>query len=167
MVLPSSRWISVLALPLVIAYGGCSDPPLKARPTQSASIASSSTTPPNLIAATLAGNVEEVRSLLQSGVDPNESYHTNTALIYAARDGQIEIAQLLIDHNAEVNWIDGEGVTPLILAAFKGHVELAELLMEHQADTTVRDQWNRTAMDYAMRRGETDPIVQLLQQPLD
>ncbi|NEQ51730.1 MAG: ankyrin repeat domain-containing protein [Leptolyngbya sp. SIO3F4] len=120
-------------------------------------------TAPPLIAATLVGNVDEVRSLLEQGTDPNLVYHTNTALTYAARDGFTEIARLLIEHGAEVNWIDGEGVTPLILASFKDHIDLVQLLLAHGADIAVRDQWNRTALDYALRRGETDPIAQLLQ----
>lgn len=119
--------------------------------------------PPPLIAATLAGNAAAVRSHLEAGTDPNLVYHTNTALTYAARDGFAEIAQLLIAAGADVNWIDGEGVTPLILAAFKGHAELVKLLLDHEADITVQDQWGRTALDYALRRGDSDPIVQLLQ----
>ncbi|MEA5466671.1 ankyrin repeat domain-containing protein [Leptothoe sp. PORK10 BA2] len=119
------------------------------------------TTPP-LIAATLAGDVENVRSQLQQGTDPNLVHNTNTALTYAARDGFTEIALVLIDHGADVNWIDGEGVTPLILAAFKNHLDLVQLLLAHGADPTVKDQWHRTALDYALRRGEADPIVQLL-----
>ncbi|MEM9484993.1 MAG: ankyrin repeat domain-containing protein [Cyanobacteria bacterium P01_F01_bin.116] len=117
---------------------------------------------PALIEATLAGDVEDVRQLLEQGTNPNLVYHTNTALTYAARDGFTEIARLLIDYGADVNWIDGEGVTPLILASFKDHIDLVRLLLAHGADVTVRDQWNRTALDYALRRGETDPIVQLL-----
>ncbi|NER81566.1 MAG: ankyrin repeat domain-containing protein [Leptolyngbya sp. SIO1D8] len=136
---------------------------------QSSASSDSVTTPhptlPPLIEATLAGDVEIVRSLLQSGTDPNLVYHTNTALTYAARDGFTEIARALIEAGADVNWIDGEGVTPLILAAFKGHLEIAELLLAHEADTTVRDQWDRTALDYALRRGEEDAIAQLLQMP--
>lgn len=115
-----------------------------------------------LIEATLAGNVAGVRSHLQANADPNTVHNTNTALTYAARDGYTEIAQLLIDAGAEVNWIDREGVTPLILASLKGHTEIAQLLMNHGADKTVIDQWNRTALDYALRRGETDPIAKLL-----
>ncbi|MEM6434790.1 MAG: ankyrin repeat domain-containing protein [Cyanobacteria bacterium P01_D01_bin.115] len=120
--------------------------------------------PPPLIEATLAGELDAVRSHLQTGTDPNVVYNTNTALTYAARDGFTEIAHELIEAGAEVNWIDGEGVTPLILAAFKGHTELAALLLNHGADPTVKDQWDRTALDYALRRGEDDPIVHLLQR---
>lgn len=121
-------------------------------------------TAPPLIAATLAGDVEHVRSQLQQGTDPNLVYNTNTALTYAARDGFTKIALVLIDHGADVNWIDGEGVTPLILASFKDHLDLVQLLLAHGADTTIKDQWNRTALDYALRRGEGDPIVQLLRE---
>lgn len=76
--------------------------------------------------------------------------------------GFTDIARLLLDHGAYVNWIDGEGVTPLILASFKDHIELVQLLLDYGADITVHDQWNQTALDYALRRGESDPTVQLL-----
>ncbi len=119
--------------------------------------------PPPLIEATLAGEMVRVRSLLQTGTDPNLVYHTNTALTYAARDGFTDIARVLIDAGADVNWIDGEGVTPLILSSFKNHIELVRLLLDHGANTDIKDQWDRTALDYALRRGEADPIAQLLQ----
>ena len=120
--------------------------------------------PPALIQATLAGDATAVMSLLAAGTGPDVVYRTNTALTYAARDGHTDIAQALIEAGADVNWIDGEGVTPLILAAFKGHVGIAELLLAHDADITVVDQWGKTALDYALRRSEDDKIAQLIQQ---
>ncbi|MEM1253681.1 MAG: ankyrin repeat domain-containing protein [Cyanobacteria bacterium P01_H01_bin.21] len=119
-------------------------------------------TAPPLIDATLTGDVDRVRLLLEQGTDPNLIHNTNIALTYAARDGFTEIARLLIDNSADVNWIDGEGVTPLILASFKDHIEIVQLLLDHGADRAIKDQWNRTALDYALRRGETDAIAQLL-----
>ncbi|MEM7066023.1 MAG: ankyrin repeat domain-containing protein [Cyanobacteria bacterium P01_B01_bin.77] len=161
----------VLRLPvlLLLCLGSCglTEPPVAIDAADMVAGSAADTviaTRPPLIEATLAGNVDTVRELLQQGSDPNLVYHTNTALTYAARDGFIEIATLLIDHGADVDWIDGEGVTPLILAAFKNHIELVQLLLDQGADTTVRDQWNRTALDYALRRGAADPIVQLLKE---
>lgn len=121
---------------------------------------------PDLVSATLMGDLETVRRLLQAGTDPNMPYHTNTALTYAARDGFTEIAHLLINYGADVNWIDGEGVTPLILASFKDYVDIVQLLLEHGADVSTRDQWGQTALDYALRRGDDDPIAQLLTEYL-
>ena len=153
--------LSAIAPALFLGLAGCD----RANHSSASSVSTTmpALAPPPLIEATLAGNVEVVRSLLQTGNDPNMVYHTNTALTYAARDGFTDIAGWLIDYGADVNWIDGEGVTPLILSSFKGHVELVQLLLDHGADTTVRDQWNRTALDYALRRGAADPIAQLLQ----
>ena len=158
-----------LALSLALGTASCNRVSSSPIPSEASPIPVSARPlpePPPLIEATLAGDVDEVRSLLQADADPNALYNTNTALTYAARDGFTEISQLLLDSGAEVNWIDGEGVTPLILAAFKDHPKLAELLLIYGADTTIVDQWDRTALDYALMRGSDDPIVQLLQGTL-
>lgn len=116
-----------------------------------------------LIGAAKAGDLAAVQALLESGAHPDAHDRVdNTALIFAARDGRLEIARALIGRGATVNWIDGEGVTPLILAAFKGHLEIARLLLAHGADAELRDRWGRRALDYALRRGQDDPIAQLL-----
>lgn len=154
----SSAGLAVL-LPLVVwgCLGGCGP---MSQQTDAPTITEAA---PALIEATLADNTDRVRTLLQQGTDPNLVYRTNTALTYAARDGFTDIARLLIAHGADVNWIDGEGVTPLILAAHKDHIELVQLLLDHGADPTIQDQWQQTALDYALRRGAADAIAQLLQ----
>jgi len=68
-----------------------------------------------------------------------------------------------LEAGADAGWIDGERVTPLILASFKGHLGIVYLLLARQVDRTHRDQWGRTALDYALRRGDSDPIAILLQ----
>ena len=145
---------------LCLGLLGC-DRPNYAQSTDVTTISQNSV--PAIIQATLVNDVEQVKSLLQNGINPNTIYSTNTALTYASRDGFTKIATLLVANGADINWIDGEGVTPLILASFKNHLEIVELLLNHGADKTVQDQWNRNALDYALRRGETDPIAQLLQ----
>ena len=75
----------------------------------------------------------------------------------------MEIAKSLITAGADVNWVDGEGVTALILASFKNHPELAELLLANGADKSVVDSFGRTAVDYALRRGTKDSITLMLQ----
>lgn len=53
---------------------------------------------------------------------------------YAAQENQVEIAQLLIQHGANVNELDDEGQTPLFIAAEEGNDSFAELLLQHGAD---------------------------------
>lgn len=120
---------------------------------------------PPLVAAAKAGNLAEVRRLLDTGVDPDQhDRHNNTALIFAARDGRLEIAEALIAASASVDWIDGEEVTALILAAHKNHPAIARLLLERGAGTGQRDKWGRRALDYALRRGEDDAIAAMLRR---
>ena len=118
---------------------------------------------PYLIDASKAQDKKIVDKLLDAGADPNVyDAQRNTALIFASRDGFTEIAQSLVSHGADINWIDGEGVTPLILAAFKNHPSIAKLLLANGADKTVVDGFGKTALDYAQRRGSSDPIAQML-----
>lgn len=116
-----------------------------------------------LIEATLRNDVAQVRQLLTAGSDPDVfDAHRNTALIFAARDGRAEIAELLIAAGSDPDWTDGEQVTPLILASFKNHIAIVRMLLEKNVDRNQRDQWGRTALDYAKRRGRDDPIYRLL-----
>ena len=83
-----------------------------------------------LLAATLDGDVSRMKSPLVDGVDPDIlDDHRNTALIYAARDGKTEIAELLLEAGADAGLIDGERVTTHILASFKGHLGIVYLLL--------------------------------------
>ncbi len=57
-----------------------------------------------------------------------------TALLFAARHGDIESARLLLDAGADVNEPAADGNGPLVLAAVSGQGRLAEFLLERGAD---------------------------------
>ncbi|WP_405153521.1 ankyrin repeat domain-containing protein [Paenibacillus sp. FSL K6-0108] len=90
-----------------------------------------------LIPASEHGYVDVVRELLtQTSVNVN---HVNqlgwTALLEAiilndGNKGQKETIQLLIDHGADVNLSDRDGVSPLIHAKNKGFKEIEEILVQ-------------------------------------
>jgi uncharacterized protein len=69
-----------------------------------------------------------------------------TALLYAARDGRIEIARALLAANANVNQTEANGVSPLIEAIANNHIDIARLLVEHGADVNAVDWWGRTPL---------------------
>ena len=59
---------------------------------------------------------------------------------YAARNGHLNICQILIDHSASPNVQTKSGkVTPLHRAAYCGHTEIVKLLVKHGGDTTIQD----------------------------
>jgi ankyrin repeat protein len=57
-----------------------------------------------------------------------------TALVLAAREGDLESAKLLLEAGADVNQTTEYGWTPLLTATNNRHYKLAEYLIEHGAD---------------------------------
>jgi ankyrin repeat protein len=58
----------------------------------------------------------------------------DTALLFAARVGDLESARLLVAAGANVNDADAWGVSATVMAAHAGFVEIVEFLLEHGAD---------------------------------
>ena len=58
-------------------------------------------------------------------------------------------------HPELIDAVDQSGWTPLQLAAFAGHADLARQLLEAHADPGKRNQWDWTALDYALTMGVT------------
>lgn len=81
-----------------------------------------------------------------------------TALLYAARDGRLEITHMLVAAGADVNKPEANKITPLQMAIENDHVELAKFLMDHNADINAADYWGRTPLWLAveMRNLDTD-----------
>lgn len=76
---------------------------------------------------------------LRSTTSPAGAEHFDaggfTPLLFAARHGDIDSAQLLLDAGAGVNDTGADGNSALVLAAMSGHPRLAEVLLERGADT--------------------------------
>ena len=87
-------------------------------------------------------------------------YGKNTALMFAARVGDLESARLLVAAGANVNDEDAWGISVVTLATHSGFVDLVEFLLDKGADP------NRSAAGFAplheaiMRRDE--PLVRTL-----
>jgi ankyrin repeat protein len=65
-----------------------------------------------------------------------------TALLYAARDGQIDAARALVEGGADVNQGNAEEkTTPLLMAIINGHFDLARMLLDHKADANLPNVW--------------------------
>ena len=75
-----------------------------------------------------------------------------TPLLYAARQGCRDCAQLLLDAGAQVDLTDPDGVTPLLSALLNAHFDTAKFLLDRGANPNKWDWWGRTplysAVDY-------------------
>jgi len=69
-----------------------------------------------------------------------------TPLLYAARDGRIESAKVLLAAGAEMDHADANGVTPLLMAITNNHVDMARYLIDQGANVKAVDWYGRTPL---------------------
>ena len=78
-------------------------------------------------------------------------------LLYAARDGRLDIARTLVEGGADVNQADANGIPPLISAITNNHVDVALFLIEHgAADIHASDWYGRTPLWSAVETRNQD-----------
>ena len=83
-----------------------------------------------LLAASVAGVVDTVTSLLQQGVSVlSKQRNGNTGLHLSARQGHDDIVKLFLQHETSVNIRGAGNYTPLMQAAECGHVGTTRLLI--------------------------------------
>eukprot|EP00061_Rhincodon_typus_P017757 g46601.t1 len=90
---------------------------------------------PPLWAASAAGHLTVVRSLLEHGASVNNTTLTNsTPLRAACFDGHLDIVRYLIEHRADMEVANRHGHTCLMISCYKGHREIADYLLQKGAD---------------------------------
>jgi ankyrin len=87
--------------------------------------------------------------------DPSASRGGFSALMFAARAGDVDSARLLLEAGAQVNYSSPEYGSSLVVAAASGQEEFARLLLNRGADPNVTDRWGFTPLHYALREGIT------------
>jgi ankyrin repeat protein len=70
----------------------------------------------------------------RADVNAREQRYGDTALMWAAVAGHVDVVRLLIEAGADVRAVDDEGVTALHLARANGHTEVAAALLAAGAD---------------------------------
>jgi ankyrin repeat protein len=82
-----------------------------------------------------------------------------TALLLAARDGQLEAARALLANGADVNQASaGDHSPPLVMAVINGHFDVAQFLLEAGADPNVASDDGLTAL-YATIDAQWSPVA--------
>jgi ankyrin repeat protein len=82
-----------------------------------------------------------------------------SSLMMAARDGNVELARILVGAGADVNAVAGDGKTALAMAIFNGNYDVAALLVDSKADVNRADAQRFTPLFWAVdrRNMETAP----------
>jgi ankyrin repeat protein len=116
---------------------------------------------------------------------------SKTPLLYATREGHLDVARLLLERGATIELADGNGVTPLINAIVNAsiirvnrtgtsdHLKIAQLLLDAGADVNASDWYGETPLWSAVDvrnlelgrdgndRGVRDDALALIERLLD
>lgn len=114
-----------------------------------------------IFAAAFHGERKKVRSILKAEPDAITLRNAKnlTPLHVAASRGQHLVAQLLLDHGANVQGPSGKNEwTPLVFAAYRGHLDAARVLIKNGAGITAS---HGNPIHYAGQRKHRD-ICRLL-----
>jgi ankyrin repeat protein len=72
-----------------------------------------------------------------------------TPLLFAAREGNLEMARILVDAGAELDRPSANGTHPLVVAITNNHIELAGFLLSAGADPNAADSFYKRTPLYA------------------
>ncbi|MCG8340757.1 MAG: ankyrin repeat domain-containing protein, partial [Cytophagales bacterium] len=117
-----------------------------------------------LINAIKAGQVDEVKKLLEEGADVNLKDREGKAPLHWAleKGNRAIIDALLGEASIDVNNPDGDGKTPLHYAAEQGDQVSIEKLLSKGASVDRRDKNDRTALHEAVEKGDKEVVKALL-----
>ncbi len=116
------------------------------------------------IMAASDGDLETLKNCVNEGVDVNDVAlkffgHdevgmvalTSTALMFATENGDVRIAQELVNMGANLNAQNFSGHTALMIAAARGNSNVIEFLLANGADIWVKSDTGKNAFDFAVK----------------
>ena len=77
-------------------------------------------------------------------------------LHWAALTGDIDVVSLLIEHGADINAVDAQGLTALHWAAWQGQLDIAKLLVAEGSAINAVSVHNNTPLDRAIQDGHQE-----------
>ena len=126
-----------------------------------------------LIRAVIRGEAIAVQDLLERGADPSTTGGvtpvgaSNTALMWAASEGYLDIAKLLINCGANVNAKNDAGYTALMFATEGDRRDIVIALLDaaslDRSCVSDRNNFQETLLMTTSRHGQTDLVQRLAQ----
>ena len=95
---------------------------------------------------------EDYDDLWLSSLLASRDSTARTPLHMAARQGHVEVCELLLARGADVLAPEGHGAPPLVLASFEGHEDVVRSLLRGRAQVKQGDYKGRNAFHVAPQR---------------
>ncbi|HUI45595.1 MAG TPA: ankyrin repeat domain-containing protein [Nitrospirota bacterium] len=119
---------------------------------------------PLFLNALESGNVDDVKQIIEDGLNVNVLRDGVTPLMIAASKGQTEIAEVILQAGVNINAKSDDGETALHKAAFdQEKTDVVQLLMESGIDIDAKNKAGKTAFNLAEEKKHRD-IVRAIKQ---
>jgi ankyrin repeat protein len=149
---------SALIFSLALLFFGCGKP--KEQATRELERLNLKVQTDDFVRSAERGDVKALRLFFDTGIDINTQNSAGyTALMAAAKNGQVEVADKLLEQKASVDIQGYNGLTALMLAAENNQPTIVKALLARNADSDLRDNNGWTALMKAAYRGNTDCVV--------
>jgi hypothetical protein len=114
-------------------------------------------------------SLSAVERICRSGISPDRDAWLVGGLFHCAvASGDTNIVLMMVDRGADLNRLDGYGMTPLHVATKQGDLGMMRLLLSHGADSSRRNRQGATALDFAAQAGLDAPrryLQQIAEKP--
>uniref|UniRef100_A0A3B5JYY5 Glutamic--pyruvic transaminase n=1 Tax=Takifugu rubripes TaxID=31033 RepID=A0A3B5JYY5_TAKRU len=95
-----------------------------------------------------AAMLADIQTLVQAGNDLNAQDDNGATLLHiASANAYLSVAELLLEHRAQVEVKDTDGWTPLHAASCWGHIQMVELLVANGASLNAKSVLDETPLD--------------------
>uniref|UniRef100_A0A672PCI4 Ankyrin repeat and death domain-containing protein 1A-like n=1 Tax=Sinocyclocheilus grahami TaxID=75366 RepID=A0A672PCI4_SINGR len=108
-------------------------------------------------------DTERVQEIIRRGVDIKMD---RKALQWAAGAGSEQAVRLLLDHDMEVDDLDGFGMNPLLLAAWFGHLSILKILVSTGAKLSCENKDDLNLLHCVAQRGHIS-ILEYVMEDLE
>ncbi|KAJ7117103.1 ankyrin repeat-containing domain protein, partial [Mycena epipterygia] len=116
--------------------------------------------PASPLCISVASNLQTISERLLTKQIPGETL--SYALLAASYCGHFSLVQLLLDHDANVDLVQGYFGTALQAASHQGHEMVVQLLLDHGADANIAGGVYGTALQAASYGGHPSNVIQFL-----
>jgi ankyrin repeat protein len=116
--------------------------------------------PPNWVLPNSVAGFGHGVGIVRGGLPPRGSRAPTpgglTPLLYAARDGRVEMVRDLLAAGADIEGADANAITPLLIAITNNHPDVARALIEKGANIKATDWYGRTPLWTAVETRNMD-----------
>lgn len=141
-------FIAITFLSMLSIMASCQQ---RKEPNKNATVSETRVKPPkmDIHTAVMTGNMEALKQHIaaKSNLNEKDPFGGSSPLISASLFGKTEMAKLLIEAGADLNFRNNDGSTALHTASFFCRPEIVKMLLDKHADKAIKNKYGQNAYE--------------------